>query len=271
MALLLLFAGVIFGSDFVFFKRVSLGDILEELERARVVYLGEVHDSEEAHRLQLEVIRYLTERGHSIILAMEMFQQQFQKHLDEYVEGVIDEEEMLTLTEYRKRWKFDPELYAPIWRFAREKGIRIFALNIPSELVKEVKEKGLENVRSEYLPSEIVPPTEKYLDFLKEVMEKHEEVDEKKFIDVQLAWDSGMAYRVVKLLEEFPRHKVVVLVGSGHVWRGHGIPERVNRMAGEVPQAVLYVEGDEVHFLFSKDFSKETSSASSMSEPNCSP
>lgn len=268
MVFVLFFLGFTFGGDFVFFKRTTLDEIIPHMERARVIYLGEVHDSEEAHRLQLEVIRTLVSRGHRILIAMEMFQQQFQEYLDDYVDGVIDEEEMLELTEYRKRWRFDPELYAPIWRFARDNRIRIFALNIPSELVREVKEKGIENVKSGYLPPRIIPASEEYREFLREAMKKHKGVDEKSFIDVQLAWDNGMAYRIAKLLVANPDHKIVVLVGSGHVWRGYGIPERVNHFLGEIPQAVLYVDGDEAYFLFSKDFSKETSSENSMREPN---
>ena len=268
MVVLLLIVSVALGGELVFFKRTHLEEILQDMERARVIYLGEIHDSEEAHRLQLKVIRHMVSRGHRVILAMEMFQQQFQEHLDDYVEGIIDEEEMIRLTEYRERWRFDPELYAPIWRFARETGIRIFALNIPSELLREIRKRGIENVKSGYLPPKIILTTKRYEEFLREAMEKHKNVDEKKFFDVQLAWDNGMAYRIAKIMAAHPDHKIIVLVGSGHVWRGYGIPERVNYMVGEVPQAVLYMDKDEVYFLFSKDFSRETSSASSMMDPN---
>ncbi len=268
MAFVLLVIGLTFGSGFIFFRETTLEEILPEMERARVIYLGEVHDSREAHELQLKVIRYLADRGHRFVIAMEMFQQQFQEHLDDYIDGLIDEEEMLRLTEYRRRWGFDPELYAPIWRFARERGIRIFALNIPSYVLRDVREKGLENVRSGYLPPKIVPVSEEYREFLKEAMGRHEGVDERRFLDVQNAWDSGMAWRVAKLVAGNPDRKVVVIVGSGHVWRGFGIPERVNHILGEVPQAVLYMDGKEVYFRFSKDFSRETSSASSIRAPN---
>jgi uncharacterized iron-regulated protein len=271
MLALLMAVGVLFGGDLVFFKRTTLEEILPDMEKARVIYLGEVHDSREAHDLQLRIIRTLADRGHRFVIAMEMFQQQFQEYLDDYVEGILEEEEMLRLTEYRERWGFDPDLYAPIWRFARERGIRIFALNIPSELVRDIKERGIENVKSGYLPPRIVLFSDRYEEFLREALRRHEGVEEKSFFDVQLAWDNGMAYRIAKILVAHPDHKVVVIVGSGHVWRGYGIPERVNHLLGEVPQAVLYMDGDEVYFLFSKDFSRETSSASSTSDPKGSP
>jgi len=200
---------------------------------------------------------------------MEAFQQQFQDALDEYIDCEISEEEMLERTEYRKRWGFDPELYAPIWRFAKERGIPIFALNVPSELLRKAREKELSEIKSRYLPPRFMPIREKYRDFLKEALKEHEgKVDEDRFFKVQQIWDSGMAYRVAKLALAYPDHILVVIVGSGHVWRGFGIPERVNYLIGEVPQAVLYVEEDEVYFLFSNDFSKESSSTNSRSDPN---
>ncbi len=266
--LLLLFPLALFGGDFLFFKKTSYEDIFRDIEGARIVYLGEVHNRKNIHELQLKILRDLSNRGYRIIILMEAFQQQFQEVLDEYTSCEIDEEEMLARTEYRRRWKFNPDLYAPIWRFAKERGIKLFALNVPSELIKEVRRKGLDNVKSRYLPPKILPLREKHKELLREAMGKHEGASEKRFFDVQLTWDSGMAYRIAKLALVYPKSKLVVIVGSGHVWRGFGIPERVNHLIGSVPQAVLYVEEDEVYFLFSKDFSRESSSTNSKREPN---
>ncbi|HHJ63576.1 MAG TPA: hypothetical protein ENJ61_01580 [Aquifex aeolicus] len=266
--LMLLLPLLTFGSSFVFFKRSGYEEILEEIEKARIVYLGEAHTHEEFHRFQLRVLRDLADRGYRLILLMEAFQQPFQDVIDAYVNCEISEEEFLEGTEYRKRWRFDPELYAPLWRFSKERNIPLFALNVPTELKEEVKEKGLEWVISRYLPPEIVPLNEKHREFLEWVMKQHRDIDEKKFIDVQLMWDNGMAYRIAKLAAGNPEAKLIVIVGRGHVWRGHGIPERVNYLLGEVPQAVLYVSDDEIYFLFSKDFSRETSSTNSSTEPN---
>ena len=267
--MLLLLPLLAFPSDFLFFKRTSYEEILEGMKEARIIYLGEIHDREEVHQLQLRIIRDLHEEGFELVILMEAFQQQFQDALDEYVDCRITEEEMLSRTEYRKRWRFDPELYAPIWRFAKEKAIPLFALNVPSELLREVREKGLDQVRSRYLPPKILPIRERHREFLRKALEEHEgKVDEERFFTVQQVWDSGMAYRVAKEALAHPDKKLVVIVGSGHVWRGFGIPERVNYLIGEIPQAVLYVDEDEVYFLFSKDFSRESSSTNSSSDPN---
>ena len=269
MFLLLLFPLLAFSEELLFFKKTSYEEILEGLKGARIIYLGEIHDREDVHRLQLRIIKDLHERGLDMIILMEAFQQQFQDTLDDYVECEISEEDMLSRTEYRKRWRFNPKLYAPIWRFAKEKAIPLFALNVPSELLKEVREKGLDKVKSRYLPPKIMPLKERHRGFLKKALKEHEgKVDEGRFFAIQQVWDSGMAYRIAKVALAYPGKRLVVIVGSGHVWRGFGIPERVNYLIGEIPQAVLYVEEDEVHFLFSKDFSRESSSTNSSRDPN---
>ena len=265
---LLLLASFAFPSNFIYFKDSSYKEMLSYMERARVVYLGEIHDRKDVHELQLRVLRDLYRRGHHLILLMESFQQPFQDALDEYVNCEIDEKEMLARTEYMIRWRFDPQLYAPLWRFAKKHNIKLIALNVPTELIKEVRKKKLEDVKSRYIPSKIMPFHDKHKEFLRKVLEGHRSSDEERFFRVQLLWDMGMAYKVAKTALAFPDHKLVVIVGSGHVKRGYGIPERVNFLMGKISQAVIWVEGDRVYFLFSKDFSKESSSTNSKSEPN---
>ena len=267
-ALLVLFPFLAFSADFFFFESSSFERLMEKAERARVIYLGETHDRKDVHEFQLRVIKELEGRGYPVVILMEAFQQPFQDALDEYVECEIGEGEMLRRTEYHRRWRFDVELYAPIWRFAKERGIKLLALNIPSELLGEVRKRGIGRVRSRYFPRRIMPFRERHRAFLLEAMGEHKKAVKKTFFDIQLAWDTGMSYRVAKAVLAYPEAKLVVIVGSGHVWRGYGIPERVNFLVGELPQLVSYVEDDEVYFLFSKDFSRESSSTNSRREPN---
>lgn len=269
MLIFLLIPFLAFSVDFILFKRVEKEEIISDMERARVIYLGEIHDRKDIKEFQLRVLEDLWERGHRLILLMEAFQQPFQEALDEYINGEIEEQEMLERTEYRKRWGFNSELYAPLWRFAKRNGIKLFALNVPSELLKEVRKKGLEGVKSRYLPKKRMPLRKEHREFLLRALREHPgDIDEERFLSVQMAWDMGMAYRIAKLALAYPDHKLVVIVGGGHVWKGYGIPERVNFLIGELSQAVLYLREDRAYFLFSKDFSKESSSANSSNDPN---
>lgn len=241
-------------------------------ERHQVIFLPEEHTSREDHEFQLRFIRFLHSKGYRLFIAMEMFQQPFQPILEDYVACRIEEEEMLKRTEYARRWGFDPALYRDIWKFAKEKGIRIVAINLPSELVQKIGREGLENVRDESLPDPIIPQTERERRELKRVLASHPRVEEKRFFDVQNAWDNGMALAIARLSERYPEHRIVVLVGRGHA-RDYesGIPRKLKMLKPEINMKILKREDFQRDFLFSMDFSSESSSANSTKEPNCRP
>jgi uncharacterized iron-regulated protein len=241
---------------------------MERIEQSRIIYLGETHTSEEDHRMQIKVLRAMRKQGHKFIILMEAFQITFQEHLSDYLNCLIDEEQMLELTEYKKRWRFKTELYSPIWRFAKENSIPLYALNLPSELLKEIRRKGLESVVSHLLPPKAVKPTEEYRKFLLRMLGEHKkEIKEKRFIDIQTAWDNGMAYRILKLMVAHPNSKLVVIVGKGHLYKGYGIPYVLSRWSDE-RQLIIYPSQEGDYLLFSIDFSKESSSESSIRLPN---
>ncbi len=238
----------------------------------QVIFLPEEHTSKEDHIFQLKVIRLLNSKGYRLVVAMEMFQQPFQDVLDQYVSCQIGEEEMLARTEYKKRWGYDPALYRDIWRYAKEKGIRIVAINISSELLQRIRSEGLDRVRDESLPSPIIPNTDKERADLKDFLKMHPKVDERRFFDVQNAWDNGMALAIARLLEKYPNHKIVVLVGNGHAQDYEsGIPRRLSILKPGIRMKILKREDFQRDLLFSTDFSKESSSASSIRDPNCKP
>ena len=217
---------------------VPLISYQNRLDTFEVIYVPEVHTKREDHEFQLKVIKDLYEKGYKFAIAMEMFQQGFQGPLDEYIEGKIDEEEMLERTEYRKRWGYDPSLYASIWRFAREKGIRIYAINAPTELMRKVRTFGLSNIRDHLIPNPVIPHTKDEEENLRRYLRSHPNIDERSFFDGQNTWDNVMALAIVRLLE---KHKmVVVFVGAGHVPSlDMGIPRRVNILRPNTRQVIL--------------------------------
>ncbi len=251
-----------------FFRESSFEEIMDKVKSSKVIYLGETHTSKRDHELQLRVLQALKDSGVDFVLLMEAFQIPFQEHIDDYINCWIGEREMIELTEYKRRWRFDTKLYSPLWRFAKENSVPLYALNIPSELLREVRKKGLENVISNYLPPKAVRPNKEYEDFLIDMLGKHKkDIDRNRFLEIQTAWDNGMAYRILKIMLAHPDKKLVVIVGKGHLFKGYGIPYVLSKWSG-VSQSVLYSTEEGFYFLFSIDFSKESSSDTSMREPN---
>jgi uncharacterized iron-regulated protein len=224
--------------------QLDLDHLIPRLTGKRVVYVGETHDAYGHHLNQLAVIKALHLRNPDLAIGMEFFQQPFQQVLDDYIAGRTGEREMLRGSEWYKRWRFDYRLYRPILQYAREQGIPVIALNVAKELTDRVSEVGFEGLE----PSERARIAQEFDDSdpdyrarIRSVYEHHPGATKdgfERFLQVQLAWDEGMAEQAVRYLTQHPKKQLVVLAGSGHLMYGTGIPERVGRRLS-VESAIL--------------------------------
>ncbi len=230
---------------------MPLEEIVKKIELHRVILIGEEHDRYEHHLTQLEIIKTLYQKGHRVAIGLEMFQQPFQKYLDLFVSGAISERELLEKTEYFKRWRFDWKLYRPILLFAREKGLPVIALNVPSEITRKVAHSGLESLTLEEKASlpEIDLNNPPYRAYLFKIYQKHRDFSQRfpkfeYFYQAQVLWDEGMAEAAYNWLSQHPDYQLVILAGKGHVMYGFGIPSRLKRR-GLQSIATLVLGGNE--------------------------
>ncbi|MBD0392787.1 MAG: ChaN family lipoprotein [Microcoleus sp. C1-bin4] len=218
-------------------------EILQQLVKAKVVYLGETHDSAEDHQAQLAIIREMQRQNRKIAIAMEMFQRPFQSAIDNYLAGKLTQERLVEQTEYDRRWPFPWESYAPILRFAKENQLPVLALNTPSEVTRKVASQGLESLTAEekkHIPpiSEIRTDNAEYRQLLLEVYQQHQKAGQgnstafERFLQAQVLWDETMAEKIAEFVKANPDYQVVVLAGKGHIIYGYGIPSRVERRLG---------------------------------------
>lgn len=218
-------------------KSATLPDLMTKLRSERVIYVGETHTALADHLLQLEVLRAMAARPEGLAIGVEWFQARFQPVLDEYLAGEIDEGEMLKRTEYFDRWRFDYRLYRPIIRFAKDKGIRILALNASRELTGEIRRIGINDLPAELrqeLPDSYDVSDKEYEKILRETFKQHSADDSvfPRFLEVQLTWDETMAQNVADYLTATPSGRILVLAGRGHIAGRNGIPNRVTRRTG---------------------------------------
>lgn len=218
-------------------------EILQQLVKAKVVYLGETHDSAADHQAQLNIVREMQRQNRKIAIAMEMFQRPFQSAIDNYLAGKLTEEQLVEQTEYDRRWRFRWEYYAPFLRFAKENKLPVLALNTPSEVTRKVASQGLESLTAEdkkYIPpiSEIRTDNAEYRQMLLEVFQQHQKAAQgnstafERFLQAQVLWDETMAEKIAQFVKANPDYQVVVLAGKGHIMFGYGIPSRVERRLG---------------------------------------
>lgn len=213
-------------------------EILPQLAQADVVYLGETHDNPQDHQTQLEIIREL-KRNSKIAIAMEMFQRPYQGVLDSYLAGQLSEQELLEQSEYKQRWGFPWEYYAPILRFAQEKQLPVLALNTPTEVTRQVAREGLQSLtpkQRSFIPpfSEIRTDNAEYRQMMLSIFKQHQHgsyssANFERFFLAQVLWDETMAEKIAQFWQANPDYQVVVLVGQGHIVYSYGIPSRVAR------------------------------------------
>jgi uncharacterized iron-regulated protein len=217
--------------------------LIERLADKRVIFVGEQHDRYADHLNQAAIIEGLLAHGRSVAIGMEMFQQPYQPALDAYVAGEIDEAELLRRTQYFDRWRFDYRLYRPILRLARAHRIPVIALNLESELTRQVGDGGVASLSEAdraRLP-EIDRSDADHRARLEAIFKHHpaeQQRDFEHFLEVQLLWDEGMAERAARYLTEHPERTLVVISGDGHIEYGQGIPKRLVRRV-PVPMATL--------------------------------
>jgi uncharacterized iron-regulated protein len=213
--------------------------LLQKIQTANVVYLGETHDSLADHQAQLKIVQALQREKPRMAIALEMFQRPYQFALDQYLSGTLSESELLTQTEYQKRWGFDWHFYAPIFRFAKAKSLPLLALNTPSEMTRKVARSGLDSLMTKDF--KWIPPRSEIdlssASYRKRILETYESFHQGKgnsdgfdrFFQAQVLWDETMAEAIAQYWLKHPDRQIVVLVGQGHLLFGEGIPSRVAR------------------------------------------
>jgi aminopeptidase N len=213
----------------------SLVDVIGKVSEKRIIYVGESHTRYAHHNVQLQVIRDCYRKDQGIAVGMEMFQRPFQKVIDEFISGTIDEREFLKRSEYFKRWSFDYNLYKPILDFARARKIPVVALNIRKEITDKVSKSGMDSLAADErkdIPAQTDFSDDEYRHRLKQVFDQHQEMGERNFdffYQAQLLWDETMAQSIDEYLQMNPDRRMVVIAGLGHIMYGSGIPKRVLR------------------------------------------
>jgi len=185
------------------------GSLGAAIGKARIVLVGDYHTLAQAQRGFLRVLRRV--RTKKLVVALEFVSARFQRAVDAYMEGDIDDETFLRRTEYRKSWpsyQVWPN-FKPIFDLARRREARVVALDCMTG------ECGTVFSRAEFA-----------------------------------------AWKIAEAAREFPRHKILVLMGEAHLAPGH-LPAALRRALErlEVSANVLTIHQnlDPVYFRLMAD------------------
>jgi uncharacterized iron-regulated protein len=210
---------------------ISIDELTDKLSNAAIVYVGEMHTSEEDHKLQLIILEKLSRGGRCVELAMEMFPAEAQPVVDRYLGGQMSEENFLEEVRWEDVWGFPYQSYRGLIDSQRQRRMPVIGLNAPIEVVRKIGRNGLGSLtpdersrvaREFHLddPGNRLRIRNEYTAHGKEAIKDFE-----SFFEAQLAWEETMAQTLAERLEQTAgKCKIVVAIGKGHINERFGVP-----------------------------------------------
>ncbi len=213
--------------------------------QADVVFFGEQHDDAGTHRMQRALLEAVARRRNDVVLSMEMFERDVQPQLDAYLAGTIDEP---TFLKGARPWPNYQRDYRPLLEFARARGWRVVASNVPRPMASAVAKDGLgavtafaDSMRGWAAAEFQCPRNDDYFKRFAEVMGGHAApgldaaTTTRRYYEAQCVKDETMAESIVRARGSADSHPLVIHVnGSFHSDYGDGTAARVSRRLGKV-------------------------------------
>ena len=203
---------------------VAAGALIAEMAQRDVVLLGEQHVDADHHRWQVHTLAQLHAQRPQMVIGFETFPRRVQPALDKWVAGELTEPQFLAEAQWEEVWNVPPELYMPLFDFARLHRVPMVALNVDKKLTEAVAAKGWDAVpeRGREGVTRPAPAPKAYVDELTQVHKEHGgKTTLRNFIEAQQTWDRAMAQALAR---QAGRGALVVgIIGSGHLRFGHGV------------------------------------------------
>jgi uncharacterized iron-regulated protein len=215
--------------------------MIDDLAKARVVYLGERHTLQRHHDTQAGVIGALAKRGVPLVVAMEQLESAQQKEIDRFNRGELDFDGLARAIDWAKRWP-NYKQYRLILEAARKAKAPVIGLSPSPEMIRAVARSGgvakLDPASRRQLPVEMTLHDPLYEKLLAAQMMVHMAASPERLrpmIEAQIARDEAMSAALADYLrsEAGRGRNAVVICGSGHVAYGLGTPARVRRRLGD--------------------------------------
>ena len=210
----------------------DLSDIAKNIAPGSVVVLGEIHNNPAHHAHQVEFLKALAQEHpeFAIHLGMEFFYWPEQKHVDNYLDSRISEEEFLNTIS----WGSMPfDFYREQVLFPLQANGKTWAINAPRFLSAKIAKGGLASLtdaEKALLPPDFEIGNDLYFERFAEVMGGHHGISPQKlrnFFEAQSLWDDTMAWKSIEAQASKKDRVFVILVGDFHAAYGGGLPDRL--------------------------------------------
>jgi hypothetical protein len=237
-----------------------------------VIWLGEHHNAKRDHDLQAIFIENIYNQRKAmsrlgkdtpkLSIGLEQIQVQYQQVLDDYVQGKITEEEMLSGCEWKTRWSWPFENYRSVFVLAKKLKIPLIALNVNSEDLVKVEDDGFKGLDRKIIRKYIKDPLgfaefvkplsyrtysayviepsynmHKEMGILKTKTVAGELLDDKtsfrNFFSGRILWDEAMAGNAYEWTKDNECGVMIGLIGADHVKFEKGVVGRYQRLLNQ--------------------------------------
>lgn len=223
---------------------VSQAAVIERIERADIVLLGEVHDSPHVHAHQVELLEALGKRP--LVLAMEQLDLEHREALQR-----LDDQDVTDGRALAEAGRFDEsgwgwEYYGPLFALAAERGWPVRPINLSRERARGVARSGDEwrlaltpeqvAVIEPVAPDLALPPDDQAAlvdDLIRVHCGDMEPAFARRIARAQVARDILMADAVLAVRRELPDRTVVAIMGNQHARWDRGAGYWIARMIAE--------------------------------------
>jgi len=207
---------------------VNFSQMMDSVATSRVIYIGETHDNIEAHKVQLQIIKRLSEEF-PVAIGLEMFRRSAQVQLGQWNAGKLSMKKLKNL--FHKNWGTGYKLYQPIFDFARTRKLPLIGLKSTREVENSFRS-GDPAPDGTFYP-ELNEQDPYHRAFSMAAFGGHRGTNKalEKPYRMLLLWEETMAHTVSQFLmnPKYKETKLVVLSGGFHVQYGFGIPKRAFR------------------------------------------
>ncbi|WPU96785.1 ChaN family lipoprotein [Mucilaginibacter sabulilitoris] len=219
-------------------KPATIADIINQTNKADVLFFGEEHNDSTAHYLEYILFKGLAEKyPHQTALSMEMFQTDCQLVLNEYLNGLIREKNMISDA---RAWPNYTD-YRPLVELAKSNQLAVIAANAPTRYTNMVTRNGLNSLqllstqaKSYLAPLPIDTATGAYYDKFVKAMGGHGAMAGMQLYQSQNLWDATMGWSIAQFFKTHPNFKILQLNGGFHSEEKQGVVNQLKKYAPNV-------------------------------------
>lgn len=223
-------------------EALSLNALPQELLDADVILIGEWHTHSAIHRFQTDFLKARQNADSNIALSMEQFTREHQDTLNQYLNGEIGEQVLISKAAAWPNYESD---YRALVEFAKANDLDVIAANAPKPFVQCVGRKGLPYLEQlsleqrDWVATEVNIGDSPYKEkFMASMHHGTPEQTEKQFA-AQVTWDETMAESIVDYLATNPDKQVIHVAGKFHTEGGLGTAASISRRNPDLKVAII--------------------------------